>query len=99
MVTYNTSLLDNSTNLYEIATEINTLSGNILASVLLLTIGIVLLIMFRYSNDFKRVMAGVAFIEVILSLIFWGVGFISLNILIIPILFFMVTIFINIWGG
>ena len=96
---YNTSLLDNATNLYEVTKEINVLADGLLASLILLVVGIYLVMIFRDQYNFSNVVMGVGFIMTLVAIGFWASGLVGMTIVLFPVLLLAVGAFIKIWGG
>lgn len=99
MVLYNTTGLDEATNIYQLLIEINLLSNNVLSSMFLLVFTIFLLVIFRNQGPFSRVALGVSFISSLIAIMLWSIGALSFTILLMPLVFLMIMIFINIFGG
>lgn len=94
---YNTSALDNATDIYEITKEINTLSGGLFAGVFLVSVWLFMLMIFRNSDHFENVLIGTSFIQVIIALGLWLGQLISVDILLYPVVLLMISIVIKIW--
>jgi hypothetical protein len=99
MVLYNTTQLDDAKNILEIFVAINDLSGQIFASLFILVLTIFLLVIFRNNGGFEKVAFGVSFIISLISILFWAMGLISFIVLLFPLVFLMIMIFINVFGG
>lgn len=99
MVLYNTTQLDEAKNILEIFIAINDLSGQVFASLFLLVFTIFLLVIFRNNGTFEKVALGVSFLVSLITILFWAMGLISFVILLFPLVFLMIMIFINVWGG
>ena len=96
---YDTTLLDNSTSLFETVKYTNTLSEGLLAAVLLFAIWISLVMVFRGRGEFKDVMLGVSFIVVFLASLLLALKMITVAIFIFPFILLLASIIIKIWGA
>jgi hypothetical protein len=96
---YDTGLLDNSTSIYDSVKYINQLSDGLLAGVLLISIWIMLIMVFRSRGEFKDVMLGVSFIVVFLASLLLALQLITVAIFILPFILLLASIIIKIWGA
>lgn len=99
MVLYNTTVLEAANNPYTITTEVNNLSGGLLSVFFLAVLSLFLLILFRNTAPFKRVLLGVSFLVSLFSVLLWAIDWIGITILLFPLTLLLGAIIYNIWGG
>ncbi len=96
MVYYNLSFAESS-DLYTITSGLNTQVDGLLAGLLLLSIYLILYIAMK-QYDVKVVMLTTSFIVSIIAVLFWTLGFIGVNIVIIPLILLFAAILIKVFG-
>ena len=90
---YNTTGLDASNNFIELFVAVNDLSGQLLASIIMLVLFI--LIMMVFSNyDKKVVLMADSFFLIILGVLFFAANLIGWQILIAPIVIFFISLLV-----
>jgi len=90
-MTYNLTGFDNITGIMGIASAASDISGGLVFGMILLVFFIIVFVVFK-NYDTKAVVLGDAFITVLLSVLFWGAGWIGFNILIWPIIVMFASI-------
>lgn len=90
---YNLTGLDNSTNLLDLVTEINSISDGWLAGFTILTVWVILLLVFSGKNDFLDAMIGSSFITAIVAGLFTMTGFVNPTMLIFPLIALIASLF------
>ncbi len=93
---YNLSFTESS-DLFTITSGLNAEVDGLFAALFLLAISIILFISMR-QYDMKVVMLTVSFIVSIISVMFWTLGLIGVEIVIIPLIVLFITILIKVFG-
>jgi asparagine N-glycosylation enzyme membrane subunit Stt3 len=89
---YNLTGIESGSNLVDVFTNINNASDGWLFSGILFSIFIIYLILF-HKEDFKSVFLADSFITFIIGSLFFALGWIKFNILIVPIILIFIGIF------
>jgi len=92
---YNLTGIDNSTNIYQMVVELNTISNGIFGIFLLGSIFFMTFIMFkRRENDTHKALLASSTVCSVLGILLWSIQIIGYNIVIYPIIIFFASIII-----
>lgn len=97
---YNTTNLTNANTVYEITREINTLSGQLLGIMILVTLFLVLLTTFRkYQGDFKSNLLTASAITTVVAIALWSIGFVAMHVIIYCFVALFASLLMYLFGG
>lgn len=88
-----TNITDNANNVYEIIKYTNDLTGGLFFTLMLLSLLIAYMAVFK-KGDFKEVFLGGSFFIGFLSVMFFALGFVGQSFVYIPIMLFFAALFI-----
>jgi hypothetical protein len=95
---YDTSRLDNVTNVYQLAKELNTISDGLLMGGFLVTVGIVLVVVFYNKAPFKDLLLAVSFMVTFLAVLLWAAQLLTVGVIAGPLIMLLIAVFVKIWG-
>jgi len=95
---YNTTKIFSEVTLRGITYELNNQSDGLLSGMILLSLYLILIVIYRNTDYFHNVLLGSNFILVIIALGMWASGLITVSIMIFPLIITMITIFVTIWS-
>ena len=99
MAIYDTTALDNSTDVYQIFFNINAISNGLLANMLLAMISLVLIMVFRNRGDFKDVLLGVSFMVSFIAVLMFLAELVTISVFYFPFILLIGAVIYKIWGG
>jgi len=94
---YNTTTIENTTNLFDFFVEINVLSSGWFAYLLLVALFLIMLSMWMHRG-FKAAAIGSSFVTTIIAVMLWSVGMISASIVVFPIIMLLIFVFIQLFS-
>lgn len=95
-MTYNLTFMDNATSLTQIVQGVNTESDGLLFGIILLVLFVIMLMVFR-EYPFKTVLLGAGSLISLLAGIMFGMGVISVTILVIPLIILAFAVVLKLW--
>jgi ABC-type uncharacterized transport system fused permease/ATPase subunit len=83
-------------NFFDMTEGLNSMTNGLLFSLFLLIIFIGIMVIFRKSADFKKVLVGSSFVTTVVASLMWMGNFIGFNIVFIPLILLLASIIIYI---
>jgi hypothetical protein len=96
-MTYNTTNITDANSLAGALEGVNQLTNGLFSIFIIGSLFLILLIMFQNKADPKNIFIAASFITTLVSALFWGLGWIGVNILFYPIVMLMAAVIVKLF--
>lgn len=94
---YDLTNVTSANNIFEIVKEVNILSGNLFAILMLTAVFLIIFIVFKVY-DTKKTFVAASAVTSFIGILLWTIGFIPFYIIYFPVVALAISLFIFIWA-